>query len=229
MSPVNEFGQPIGPALPDWRPCPFPDVAALVGHWCRVEPLLPDHAAELFDELCGEGNADLWTYSSVGPFSERVDFADFVERRARDTTTVAVTIRDSVGVACGLANLLAVNQHHGSIEVGGIVLGRRLQRTTAATEAMYLLAEHVFGLGYRRYEWKCDSLNAPSRSAAERFGFRHEGTFRNAVVYKGRSRDTDWFSITDAEWPEVRQRLQAWLAPDNFDAHGQQRRSLASL
>ena len=125
-------------------------------------------------------------------------------------------IVDNEGVACGTANYLAIDQESGSVEIGGIVLGSRLQRTTASTEAMFLLAQHVFDLGYRRYEWKCDALNEPSRRAAARLGFTYEGRFRNHVVYKGRSRDSDWFSITDAEWPALAPAFEKWLDPANF-------------
>jgi RimJ/RimL family protein N-acetyltransferase len=125
---------------------------------------------------------------------------------------------------------MRVDADNGVVEVGGILLARTLQRTQASTEAMYLLAHHVFdALGYRRYEWKCDSLNEPSRVAAARLGFTYEGRFRNAVVYKGRNRDTDWFSITDAEWPRIRAAHEAWLDPANFDESGGQRSSLSDL
>src|SRR5262249_660992 len=119
---------------------------------------------------------------------------------------------------------------HGVIEVGSITFSPRLKKTRAATESMYLMMRRAFDeLGYRRYEWKCDSLNAPSRAAAERYGFTFEGIFRNAIVYKGRSRDTAWYSITDAEWPCVRAAFEAWLDPANFTEQGQQRRSLREL
>ena len=226
--PTNEHGQPIGPALPDWQLCPFPDIGVLRGRWSVVEALLPEHAEQLYAELCGPGDSLLWTYSSVGPFPEPGEFADFVEQRAEDTATVAAALRDGDGVACGIANLVAVQREHGTVEIGGIVLGRRLQRTTAATETTYLLARHVFDLGYRRLEWKCDSLNEPSRRAAQRFGFTHEGRFRNAVTVKGRSRDTDWFSIIDDEWPPRRAALEAWLDPANH-ADGVQQRRLVEL
>jgi RimJ/RimL family protein N-acetyltransferase len=226
--PTNEHGQAVGPALPGWRPCPFPDLAVLRGHWATVEAMRPEHAGELYAEVCGAEDDPLWTYSSVGPFAGPDAFADFVEERASDSASVAVTLRDGEGRACGMANLLAIQREHGTVEIGGIVLGRRLQRTTAATEATYLLARHVFGLGYRRLEWKCDALNEPSRRAAARLGFTYEGRFRNAITVKGRSRDTDWFSITDGEWPTVARTLEAWLDPANHD-DGRQRRRLQDL
>ncbi|MDT0202843.1 GNAT family protein [Nocardioides sp. AE5] len=225
---VNDHGQPIGPALPGWAPAPFPDVTPMQGRWCRVEPLLELHADELYDELCGPGNDALWTYLKDGPFRLREEFVTYIEARATATDSVSVLIRDANGVACGLASYLRIDRANGAVEVGNIILGSRLQRTTAATEAMRLLAGHVFDLGYRRYEWKCDALNAPSQRAAERLGFVHEGTFRQAVVYKGRSRDTDWWAITDADWPWVRRALDAWLVPENF-VDGVQVQSLEAL
>ncbi len=134
------------------------------------------------------------------------------------------------GRAVGVASLMRIDHVAGVIEVGGINYAPPLQRTPAATEAMYLMMRRVFDeLGYRRYEWKCDALNAPSRAAALRLGFRYEGTFRQATVYKGRNRDTCWFSILDNEWAALKHAFERWLAPDNFDAAGQQRRSLSSF
>lgn len=225
---VNEHGQRVGAAVADWTPRPFPDITTMQGRWCRVEPLGEHHAAELYAEVAGPGNAALWTYAPSGPFRERADFAEYLERSAADSASVTVVIRDGDGFACGLVSSQRIDPGNGSVEIGSIVLGPRLQRTSAATEAMFLLARHVFGLGYRRLEWKCDSLNEPSRRAAERFGFVHEGTFRNAVVYKGRSRDTEWFSITDAEWPRLATALQHWLAPGNHE-DGRQKETLRAF
>lgn len=223
----NEFGQPIGPELPDWAPCPFPDVVAIEGRWCRVEPLLADHADELYDEL-RKADDSLWTYLSVGPFPERVDFIETVEGWAESRDSVSVVVRDGAGVVCGVAHLMNIRREHGVVEIGGIAFGPGLQRTTAATEAQYLLARHVFDLGYRRYEWKCDSLNEPSQRAAERLGFTHEGLFRNAVVYKGRSRDTEWFSMTAEEWPALARAFEQWCAPEN-QVNGRQVRALEAV
>jgi RimJ/RimL family protein N-acetyltransferase len=154
----------------------------------------------------------------------------FVEGQLAHPTDVTFTISPRGRGPEGIATLMRVDAPNGVVEVGGILLARTLQRTPASTEAMYLLAHHVFdALGYRRYEWKCDSLNEPSRVAAARLGFTYEGRFRNAVVYKGRNRDTDWFSITDAEWPRVRAAHEQWLDPANFDASGRQLTSLSDL
>lgn len=213
---LNEFGQPLGDPLPDWQGAPFPDVAVLRGRWSRVEPLLEEHADELYAALCGPGDDDLWTYLPEGPFPDRADFVRLVDRAAADLSALALVIRDADGTASGMARLMRIDPANGSVEIGWVVLGKRLQRTTAATEAFYLIARHVFELGYRRYEWKCDALNEPSRRAAERLGFTYEGRFRNALVTKGRNRDTDWFSITDAEWPGIAAALEKWLDPANF-------------
>ncbi|WP_067438699.1 GNAT family N-acetyltransferase [Nocardioides jensenii] len=230
MTPAqrNSFGQPVGPTLRDWQGAPFPDVAVLQGRWCRLEPLLADHADELFDELCGPDDTSLWTYLPREMPLDRADFAQHVEARAEATDSVTVVVRDGSGVAAGMLSLMRIDQANGSVEVGWIVLGRRLQRTTAATEAQFLLARHVFSLGYRRYEWKCDALNEPSRRAAERLGFTYEGRFRNALVYKGRSRDTDWFAIVDREWPGLAASYVAWLDPGNH-VDGKQLRSLGEI
>ncbi|QIX26121.1 GNAT family N-acetyltransferase [Nocardioides sp. JQ2195] len=227
-SRTNEHGQPIGPAVDDWVPCPFPDVTPMTGQWCRIEPIITEHADELYEELCGPGNDDLWTYLPREMPVDRAELAEHVEERSLATDSVTVVVRDAGGVAAGMASYLRIDQGNGSVEIGWIALGRRLQRTTAATEAQFLLARHVFSLGYRRYEWKCDALNEPSRRAAQRLGFTYEGRFRQAVVHKGRNRDTDWFSIVDSEWPALAAAYDAWLAPDN-QVEGRQVRSLEEI
>ncbi len=220
---TDDVAQPTGKPLPHWQPCPFPDVAVLRGRWCRVEPLLADHAEELYAELCGPGNDDLWTYLPAGPFHEKAGFVRLIDEAAADLGAVALVIRDADGRACGMARLMRIDPANGVVEIGWVVLGKRLQRTTAATEAFALIAGHVFDLGYRRYEWKCDALNEPSRRAAARLGFTYEGRFRNALVYKGRNRDTDWFSIIDEEWPRLATGFREWLGPANFVDGVQQR------
>lgn len=225
---ANEHGQSVGPEIDGWSPRPYPDVSTMRGRWCRLEPLGDHHAEELYAEIAGPEHASLWTYSASGPFADRAGFAAHLEQRAADTDTLTVVVRDPEGVACGLASLLRIDPAHGVVELGSITFGPRLQRTTAATEATYLLAKHVFDLGYRRLEWKCDALNEPSRRAATRLGFAHEGRFRNAVVYKGRTRDTDWFSITDTEWPSLAQALAHWLDPANH-VESRQVRSLGAF
>ncbi len=183
------------------------------------------HADSLFGAYAEDPAGVMWTYMLNGPFGDVGEYRRFLEETCLgdDPMFFAVVVE---GQALGVAAYLRINQSAGSVEVGHIAYSPALQRTTAATEAMYLMARRVFELGYRRYEWKCDALNAASRRAAERLGFTYEGTHRQALVYKGRNRDTAWYSILDSEWPAVRASLQTWLAPENFDAHGHQRTKL---
>jgi RimJ/RimL family protein N-acetyltransferase len=221
MSRTNEHGQPIGDAV-DWSPRPRVAPVTLEGRTVRLEPLAERHVDDLAAAFLG--HPELWTYSPFGPYADRDGIATYVAALLGVTTHVPfVVVLD--GHAVGVECLMRIDEVQGSVEVGGIVLGPALQRTTASTEASYLLARHVFDdLGYRRYEWKCDSLNAPSRSAAARLGFTYEGRFRQALVYKGRNRDTDWFAITDVEWPVVRAGFEAWLDPANHGPDGQRAR-----
>jgi RimJ/RimL family protein N-acetyltransferase len=228
----NELGQPIGPALPDWSPRARPPRTPIEGRFCRVEPLDPvRHAADLFAAISDDVEGRNWTYLPHGPYPAFDPYLEYLEAAARrDDPLVHAIIERSSGHAVGVASLMRIDPAAGVIEVGGINYSPRLQRKPAASEAMYLLMRRVFDeLGYRRYEWKCDSLNAPSRAAAQRLGFRYEGLFRQATVYKGRSRDTAWFSILDREWPALRAAFERWLDPANFDAAGHQRTSLAAL
>ena len=224
---VNDHRQSVGAEVVGWTPPPFPHVVAMAGRHCTLEALAVEHADELRPEIAGEEHDALWTYLKEEPPIDAEALREHVLRRIADATA-EVVIRDAAGVACGLASLMRVDLVNGTVEVGNIILGPRLQRTTAATEAMSLLARHVFDLGFRRFEWKCDSLNAPSRRAAERLGFTYEGTFRRHVVTKGRSRDTAWFAMTVEDWPRIRAAHDAWLDPANHVAGVQQRR-LADL
>ena len=224
--PVNEFGQPVGEDLV-WTPPPPVGPVVLEGRHCRLVPLEERHAGELFQELCVDSPSQTWTYLPVGPFDEVEQMADHV-RTLRVTpamTPLAILVPDSLtpdGRAVGVATYLRNEPVHGCVEVGFITMGTTLQRTTASTEALVLMARHVFDLGYRRYEWKCDSLNEPSRRAAQRLGFTFEGVFVQAQVVKGRNRDTAWYAMTDRDWPRVRSAYDAWLAPANFDDQGRQ-------
>ncbi|MGH7046329.1 MAG: GNAT family N-acetyltransferase [Stellaceae bacterium] len=229
---LNELGQPIGSPLPGWSARPLPPRSAIEGRFCRVEPLDPErHAAQLFAANSDDREGRNWTYLPYGPFPSFAPFRDWIEAASRTTDPLRHAIIDvRSGEAVGIASLMRIDPAVGVIEVGGITYSPRLQRKPAATEAMYLLMRRVFDeLGYRRYEWKCDALNAASRAAAERLGFRYEGLFRQATVYKGRNRDTAWFSILDREWPQLRAAFERWLDPANFDAAGHQRAGLASL
>jgi RimJ/RimL family protein N-acetyltransferase len=223
---------PTGRPLPGWTARPLPPRTAMQGRFCRVEPLDPArHAADLYAANALDGEARNWTYLGVGPFATMEAYRAWLDKVAAGADPLFHTIVDAdTGKAVGVAAYMRIDAANGVIEVGNINYSPLLQRTPAATEAMFLMLRRVFDeLGYRRYEWKCDSLNAPSRAAALRLGFQYEGLFRQAVVTKGRNRDTAWFSIIDGEWPALKRAYEDWLAPANFDATGRQRRSLAEL
>ena len=219
-------GWPVG----DWVPPPRPGPAVLEGRYARLERLAPGHAAGLWKAYAEDREGRGWDYMPSGPFTGAAEYAAWVERAAAgaDPYFYAVIDRES-GRAGGVASLMRITPEHGVIEVGSIAYAPRLQRTRAATEAMMLLAGWAFGAGYRRYEWKCDALNAPSRRAAQRLGFSFEGVFRQHMVIKGRNRDTAWFAITDRKWPGIAAAHGEWLDPGNFDAEGRQRRRLGEL
>jgi RimJ/RimL family protein N-acetyltransferase len=201
------------------------------GRWCRLEPLDPArHTASLFAAYGLDTEGRGWTYFPYGPFPDEAGFRAWLDEIAAKDDPLFHAIVDESGDPVGVASFMRISPDTGSIEVGHIHYSPRLKRTRAATEAMYLMMRRAFDeLGYRRYEWKCDSLNAPSRSAAERLGFTYEGTFRQHVVSKGRNRDTAWYSIIDSEWPAIRDAFEAWLDSENFDAAGKQRRRLEAL
>ncbi len=229
---TNPLGQPIGEPMPGWSPRPRPPRTALVGRLCRLEPLDAErHAAALHAAYAEDREGRLWTYLPYGPFASAADYATWVASvQALDDPLFFAIADPSSGRPFGVASYLRIDPPNGVIEVGHLCFAPALQATTAATEAMFLMMRRAFDeLGYRRYEWKCDALNEPSRAAAERLGFVHEGIFRQAVVTKGRSRDSAWYSIIDREWPALRSAFEAWLRPANFDAEGRQRRRLAEL
>jgi RimJ/RimL family protein N-acetyltransferase len=199
----------------------------LVGRTCRIEPAGPEHVQRLHEALDVESDPTVWSYYPQGPFPDAQGLAVWVDELRAAPACEPFAILGPGGEGLGIASYLRIDPANGSVEVGGIVMATALQRTTASTEAMYLMMRHVFDdLGYRRYEWKCDSHNGRSRRAAGRYGFSYEGTFRNATVYRGRNRDTDWYSITGEEWPAVRGELERWLDPSNFDDSGAQRTRL---
>lgn len=224
----NALGQPIGRPLPDWTPPPFPPHESLNGRFCRLEPLQPArHGDALWAAYADDTEGRMWTYLPAGPFAERAVFDTWLADCAAGSDPQFYAICDAgSGAALGLASYLRITPAMGSIEVGWLAYSPRLQRTPLTTEAMYLLMQRAFALGYRRYEWKCDALNAPSRAAAERLGFSYEGLFRQAVIYKQRNRDTAWYAVLDTEWPALRLAFETWLAPANFDAEGRQRQRL---
>jgi len=229
---MNALGQPIGEAVPGWKGRDVPPETAMQGRFCSVEPMDADrHARELFDAYTTDTNGGLWTYMAVGPFETFVRFSEWMETASKGKDPLFHAIIDqSTGKAVGMAAYMRIVPGHGVIEVGNIAYSPLMQRTPVATEAMYLMMRRVFDeLGYRRYEWKCDALNAPSRSAALRLGFTYDGLFEQALIYKGRNRDTAWYSILDRDWPRLRQAFEIWLAPENFDADGQQKCRLPEL
>lgn len=226
-------GLPIGPVLTTGpaTPAPRPSPATILGRHVTIRR--PDAARDsdvLFEAAHGPEAAALWLYMSVGPFADRAAFRQWLERSIASVDPYFYVLGDPVGgEALGLASLMRIDTANRVIEVGNILYTPRLQRSPAATEAMYLLARHVFDLGYRRYEWKCNAHNAPSRRAALRLGFSYEGLFRQHMIIKGRNRDTAWFSMLDGEWPAIRAAFEAWLDPKNFDAQGRQLKSLAGF
>ncbi len=212
----------------DWKPARVPKRIPLEGANVVLEPVDPArHAPSLF--ASSKDAPELWRHLAYGPFKDRAEFTSWLQDRAATDDPLFYALVDrAAGEARGMASYLRMEPEHGVIEIGHIWFAPALQRTRAATEAIFLLARHAFDdLGYRRLEWKCDSLNAPSRRAAERFGFTFEGIFRQHMITKGRNRDTAWYSIIDSEWPARRAAFESWLAPENFDEEGRQHRSLA--
>ncbi len=229
---TNDYAQPIGLPLPDWTPRPRPARVTLDGAHCRLEPLdAGRHAAELYAAYAAAPDGRDWTYMPAGPFADAASYLEHARSAAASDDPLHFAVIDAASRrALGTLALLRIDPANGVIEVGWVAFSRALQRTPASTEAQYLLMRYAFDtLGYRRYEWKCDALNAPSRKAALRLGFRFEGTFRQAVVYKGRNRDTAWFAITDRDWPTLAAAFDAWLAPTQRDDRGAQRVPLAAL
>ncbi|MEO5797411.1 MAG: GNAT family protein [Rhodoferax sp.] len=232
MPTTNLFDQPIGDALPAWTARALPAPSPLVGRFCRLEPLdAARHADDLFAAYSQAPDGRDWTYMPVGPFATLADYQAHATQAAVAPGFLHYAVIDlRTGRAVGTLALMRMDPANGVIEVGFVAFSPLLKRTPISTEAQFLLMQHAFdSLGYRRFEWKCDSLNAPSRVAARRLGFQFEGIFRQAVVYKARNRDTAWFSILDTEWPLLRSAFTQWLAADNFDAQGQQRQSLDSF
>jgi RimJ/RimL family protein N-acetyltransferase len=227
----NDLGQTVGFCLPNWVPPPVPPRESMEGRFCRLEPVASDrHAAALFEANAADTDGRSWTYLAYGPFRDFPSYRAWLSENCMGNDPLFFAV---IGTAddrpSGLASYLRIAPAAGSIEVGHIHYSRRLQRSPAATEAMYLMMKKAFESGYRRYEWKCDALNAASRAAAQRLGLSFEGVFRQATVYKGRNRDTAWYAAIDAEWPALREAFLAWLAPNNFDDMGHQRARLSDL
>ncbi len=229
MPRMNEHGQPIGPPVPDWRGATPPRRESIPGTHCRLDPLDAErHAEDLFRAYAADPQGANWTYLPYGPFATLGAYRTWLAGKQAASDEVFYAIVDPKSERpLGVAAYLRIAPETGSIEIGHLSYSPALQRTIASTEAMYRMMKRVFeDWGYRRYEWKCDALNAPSRAAATRLGFRFEGIFRQLMVLKGRNRDTAWFSIIDEEWPALRGGFEAWLAPSNFDGGGRQLRRL---
>jgi RimJ/RimL family protein N-acetyltransferase len=221
---------PLGEPL-DWKPARRPEPTELRGSYALLRPVEPSDAEPLYPLAhAPDGDPSIWTYLPEGPYESPEHMAGFLESARRSEDPLWFTlVRLPDETPLGLVAYQRIEPEHGVIEIGRLWYGPPLKQTTAATELIYLLARHAFDeLGYRRLEWKCDALNAASRCAAERYGFRYEGIFRQHMVIKGRNRDTAWFAITDGDWPAIRASFEAWLAPENFDQKGRQRRSLRS-
>lgn len=221
----NEFAQPIGAPLASWKGATPPSRITLEGRYCRLIPVNPDtHLEDLAEAYDTAADGRDWTYLATGPFSSREAYRAHLEKLASTSDPLHFAVVDTAsGKALGTLALMRIDPANGVIEVGFIAFSPLLKKTRIATEAIFLLMRHVFDdLGYRRFEWKCDSLNGPSRAAAKRFGFTFEGVFRQAIVYRSRNRDTAWFSIIDPEWPALKSQYERWLDPKNFDADGKQ-------
>jgi RimJ/RimL family protein N-acetyltransferase/quercetin dioxygenase-like cupin family protein len=225
---TDEVVQQTGAPVDGWTPRPLPPRTPMTGRWCRVEPLdIARHAADLFEANRADEEGRNWTYLRNEAPGSLAAYREWLHDFTGADPMLHVIVDARSGRATGVAAYLRIDPANGVIEVGHINYSPSLQRTTAATEAMYLMMKRAFDeFGYRRYEWKCDSLNAASRAAATRLGFRFEGVFRQAMVYKGRNRDTAWYSITDGEWPAIRAEFERWLDPSNFDERGRQRTPL---
>ncbi|KAI8633996.1 putative acetyltransferase, GNAT family [Xylariaceae sp. FL1651] len=227
--------RPIGPIVAgDSARRPSRDTR-LVGRYITIIGLSAAHADAFYPHISGDENAYLWDYMSDEPFTDLGVFRATVESKSKsqDPIFYAIIPNDKPAIpnrddnVIGWASHMRIDINNRSIELGNMMYSPTLQRTPAATEVMYLMAKHAFeDLGYRRYEWKCNALNAPSRRAALRLGFTFEGVFRKHLIVKGRNRDTAWYSITDDEWPSVKEALECWLAPSNFNDQGHQRKRL---
>lgn len=228
---VNILGQPVGALVPRWAAPKFPPHEEMHGRLCDVKPLVPDRdAGDLYEANSLDKDGRMWTYLPYGPFASFALYRSWLRVSVLTTDPQFYAIIDkSTQKAVGIAAYLRIDPKNGCIEVGHLNFSPCLQKTPIATEAMYLMMKRAFELGYRRYEWKCNALNTPSRRAAQRLGLSYEGVFRQATVSKGRNRDTAWYAAIDEEWPALEAAFKQWLAPENFDEQGQQHQSLSLL
>jgi len=229
---LNKYDQPIGGPLPNWTGCEHPRHMGMLGDYAHLVSLdALSHAQDLFAAYRADSTGKTWTYNYIGPFNTVSALTAWMDRACgNDAQPYFAIVNNATGKAQGIASFMNIRPNHGVIEIGGITLAPALQRTRIATEAIYLMMHRAMAqLGYRRLEWKCDALNAPSRAAALRFGFTFDGVFEQAAVYKGRNRDAAWYSLLDKDWAGVNSALQAWLRADNFDENGHQRMRLGDL
>lgn len=228
---INELGLELGFAVENWTGANCPDNKTLVGQYCQCQPLdIDKHSESLFHAYDADTENRVWVYLPYGPFSNLMEYQDWLRTNyLKDDPFFYAIVDNQSGKAIGVASYLRINPDAGSIEVGHINYSPALQNSIAASEAMYLLMKNAFDLGYRRYQWKCNSLNEKSCNAALRLGFTFEGIFRQMLVVKGQNRDSAWYSLLDREWPEVRKAFEQWLDEDNFDADGVQIQSLSKM
>jgi RimJ/RimL family protein N-acetyltransferase len=223
---------PVGRPVPGWTARELPARSPMQGRYARLEPLdAGSHAESLWEANSADASGARWTYLFDEKPATPAAYREWVARMASTSDPLFFAVVDiATGLALGLLAFMRIDRNHGVIEVGHVNFSPAMSRTRLATEAIFLVMTRAFDeLGYRRLEWKCDSLNAASRAAAERFGFGFEGVFRQAIVYKGRNRDTAWYAIVDADWPRLRAAYARWLDPANFDARGRQRERLSAL
>lgn len=229
MTEVNEFNQMVGDIIENWSPRAYPSKNKMIGKYCVLERLdIAKHAAALFDALCVNNNSESWTYLPYGPFHHKDEFNTWIKKTIEISGDILYAILDiKTNTPIGISGFLRIFPDHGSIEVGHLHFSKALKQTPLATEAIYLMMSFIFDeLSYRRLEWKCHSMNEPSKNAARRFGFQFEGIFRQSFVFKNRNRDTAWFSIIDSEWPELKNKFEKWLSDCNFDSSGKQIKKL---
>ena len=224
MNEENEFSQIVGRSIANWHKREKPTIASMQGQYCMLAAIDIDrHTDKLYANISLNNPGDSWTYLPYGPFASVEEFRSWLRATSLQEDVKMYAILDKNNQPVGIAAYMRINPEHGVVEIGHLHYSSLLKRTPAATEAMYLMMRHAFSdLGYRRYEWKCNSLNEASKAAALRLGFKFEGIFRQSNVFKNRNRDTAWFSILDSEWPAIQKRLENWLEPANFTADGTQ-------
>lgn len=225
---INELGQPVGLAIKNFIAPTRPDFTLLSGNFVHVEPISMAHVSSLYEAFSIDLKGGNWTYMPYGPFTDPIEFAGWAKETCFGEDPKFYTIFLGEDPA-GVASYLRVEPKVGCIEIGHIHLSPLLQRTRVGTEALLLMIEWAFGAGYRRLEWKCDALNAPSRHAAQRLGLSFEGTFRQATIYKSRNRDTAWYAATSEDWPALKKAYQIWRKPENFDTDGREIKKLSEL